>query len=127
MAMLKFMAGGVGLARCGVSKEEVNYGSLGASGATFKELKTSPEVLREFDREFSCAFLFYEFFVLKYRSQNSLEKITGSLGDIFGHMSRHILGHIFGNTSGTLHQNLHQTGALTRYRTSEGCNQSGAN
>ena len=71
-ALVKFIAGWVDLAKRKVAKEEVECRSLGASGATFKGLRTSPELLREFHSEFCCEFS-CEFFVLKDRSQMALK------------------------------------------------------
>ena len=51
LAMVKFIAGGMGLARRRVAKEEVESRNPGASGATCTESKTPPEVLREFSEK----------------------------------------------------------------------------
>ena len=83
LAMAKFIAGWVGLAKRRVAKEEVECGSLGASGATFKGLRTSPEFLREFHRKFSCEFS-CEFFCAEIPQPKSLEKFTGFSGAFSG-------------------------------------------
>ena len=83
LAMAKFIAGWVGLAKRRVAKEEVECGSLGASGATFTGLRTSPEFLREFHRQFSCEFS-CEFFRAEIPQPKGLEKFTGFSGAFSG-------------------------------------------
>ena len=110
VAMIKFIASGVGFAGCRVAKQEVKCGR--ASGATFKELKTSPEVVFEFHREFSCDF-FARFFVLKYHNQNALKNSPESRGHFRAHVAAHSRAETLPNRCVD--------------KTSEGCNQNGAN
>ena len=111
------------LQNLGLLKRRCNAETYGLLGH-FQKTENSSRTPRIFTP--NVLVIFFDFFVLTYCSQNDSKNSPESRGHFRARVAAHSRAH-FRERFWDAPDKSFVTNALTRYRTSEGCNQSGAN